>query len=175
MANTVVAELDGRVIGFTDIDAGGYIDMMIVLPDATRQGVASALLGYVTASAHAAGIRVLTKHSSLTARAFFETNGSDVVEVRHPLIRGLILTNLAMRKSLPTSPREIGVVVVIAHRKRQQLRSRGNDEGKFSQFRSGYTKRGRILSNPSPLTRAVRGTDYATSERSTYCRMPPLR
>lgn len=97
-AGTVVATRGGHVIGFTDCDADGYIDMMFVAPSCARQGVASALLRHVTAVAGERGIDTLTTHASVTARPFFAAHGFSVTETRHPIVRGVQLTNYAMRR-----------------------------------------------------------------------------
>ena len=65
---TWVAERDGRLVGFSDLDADGYIDMMFVDPDAVRTGVASALLERLVALAKFRGLAELTVHASITAR-----------------------------------------------------------------------------------------------------------
>ena len=105
-AETLVAVDDGstRVIGFTDIDATGYIDMMFVHPEWVRRGVATALLNDVVARALARSIPTLTTHASLTARPFFESHGFVVTEQRVSVLRGVALTNFAMQRVLrPTT------------------------------------------------------------------------
>ncbi|MFT2816137.1 GNAT family N-acetyltransferase [Leifsonia sp. A12D58] len=105
-AETLVAVDDGssRVIGFTDLDATGYIDMMFVHPDWARRGVATALLDEVVDRSLARGIQTLTTHASLTARPFFAAHGFVVTEQREPVLRGVALTNFAMLRVLrPTT------------------------------------------------------------------------
>ena len=99
-ARTVVATLGGRVVGFSDLDSDGYIDMLFVDPSAARRGVASALLARLCATATDRGMAALTTHSSVTARPFFEANGFTVTETRQPVVRGVTLTNHAMRRVL---------------------------------------------------------------------------
>lgn len=77
---TVVAELDGLVAGFSDLDAHGYIDRLFVDPAAGRRGVGGALLAHLVGVAAAAGIPELTTHASLVARPVFERAGFSVVE-----------------------------------------------------------------------------------------------
>lgn len=97
-ARTAVAVVDGLVVGFTDVDDSGYIDMMFVDPNYGRRGIASALLDWVLAGAALRGAGVLTTHSSITARPFFDAHGFLVDEVRHPEIRGVRMTNFAMSR-----------------------------------------------------------------------------
>lgn len=101
---TVVAEDDGRVVGFTDVDATGYLDMMYVDPDAARRGVATALLAWAVEEATRAGAASLRTHASITARPFFEAHGFRVDEVRHPVRNGVVFENFAM--SRPIGPVE---------------------------------------------------------------------
>jgi len=97
---TVVAVLDAEVVGFTDVDDAGYVDMMFVDPAVVRRGVASALLDHVAATAVGHGARELSTHASVTARPFFERRGFVVVEERRPVVRGVALTNYRMVRTL---------------------------------------------------------------------------
>ncbi|KZM34081.1 GNAT family N-acetyltransferase [Oerskovia enterophila] len=98
--DTVVAVEGDEVLGFSDVDDRGYVDMMFVDPTVTRRGVASALLDHVTRMAREHGAVELTTYASLTARPFFEKHGFVVVEERQPVLRGVSLTNFRMRKPL---------------------------------------------------------------------------
>ncbi|MBB2921611.1 GNAT family N-acetyltransferase [Cellulomonas cellasea] len=96
-SRTQVAEVDGRVVGFTDVDNTGYVDMLFVDPDVARRGTASALLRWVRATAAELGLRELTTNASLTARPVFEAHGFAVVAEQHPVLDGVELTNFRMR------------------------------------------------------------------------------
>ncbi|MBE7701790.1 GNAT family N-acetyltransferase [Oerskovia sp. Sa1BUA8] len=100
LVDTVVAVEGDEVLGFSDVDERGYIDMMFVDPAVTRRGVATALLGRVTEIAREQGADELTTYASLTARPFFEKHGFVVVEEREPVLRGISLTNFSMRRAL---------------------------------------------------------------------------
>ena len=102
-ATTIVATMDARVVGFTDVDEQGYIDMLFVDPQVARCGVATALMTGAVDRARHCGIRQLTSHVSVTARPFFEKNGFVIVEERHPVRAGVALTNFLMRRSLVDS------------------------------------------------------------------------
>lgn len=99
-ARTRVAVRDGAVVGFTDVDAAGCVDMLFVDPAAARQGVARALLDWAVRAAAADGATELTTHASITARPFFEAHGFVVVAEQHPVRRGVTLTNYRMRRPL---------------------------------------------------------------------------
>lgn len=96
-ANTQVAEVDGQIVGFTDLSADGYIDMLFVDPAHLRKGVASALIARAEATARATGIQQLCTHASSTARPFFEAYGFTVEEERTRVVRGVGMTNYRMR------------------------------------------------------------------------------
>jgi putative acetyltransferase len=97
---TVVADVDGRVVGFTDVDATGYLDMLYVDPDAGRRGVATALLDWALEEAGRAGADTVRTHASITARPFFEARGFRVDEVRRPVRNGVVLVNFAMSRPI---------------------------------------------------------------------------
>jgi len=98
--DTVVAEIDGRVAGFTDLDDSGHIDMLFVDPEQSRRGVATALLEWALTRARDLGIAEVNTHASLTARPFFEHHGFTVTRRQHPVIRGVEMTNFAMRRAV---------------------------------------------------------------------------
>ncbi|MGB7979754.1 MAG: GNAT family N-acetyltransferase [Candidatus Nanopelagicales bacterium] len=102
---TQVADTDGRVVGFTDIDDDGYIDMLFVDPDVARQGVGSALLEWARITAEGLGARELTTNASRTARPAFEAHGFTVVAEQCVVLRGVAMPNLRMRRPLSASTR----------------------------------------------------------------------
>jgi putative acetyltransferase len=91
---------DGSVIGFSDVDGSGYVDMMFVDPGAAGRGVATALLRWAEETARVAGAAELTTHASVTARPFFERRGFVVEAEQHPVRRGVELTSYRMRRPL---------------------------------------------------------------------------
>lgn len=99
--NSLVAVADGAIAGFSDVSAGGHIDMMFVSPHHARRGVATALLARLEAEACAAGAVALSTDASLTARPFFERCGFVANAEQHPVIGGVRLTNFRMSKALP--------------------------------------------------------------------------
>lgn len=100
---TWVAEADGVVVGFSDIDAVGYIDMLYVTARHHRRGIAAALLSHLETLANAAQLSCLWTNASLTARPFFERHGFHVVEFRTVTRSMTDLINIRMEK--PLSPR----------------------------------------------------------------------
>ena len=93
---TLVAELDGKLAGFGDMDtACGYLDRLYVHKDFQGRGVATALCGALEQAA--AG--PVTTHASVTARPFFARRGYRVLRAQQVERRGVRLANYAMEKS----------------------------------------------------------------------------
>lgn len=93
---TLVAELDGRLAGFGDLDpAAGYLDRLYVHKDLQGRGVATALCN---ALEEAAAGPVLT-HASVTARPFFARRGYRVLRAQQVERRGVTLANYVMEKA----------------------------------------------------------------------------
>jgi len=95
-----VAELDGVVAGYADLQDSGYIDHFFVSAAAGGQGVGGALMRRLLARAAERALAELTSHVSLTAQPFFAHYGFEIVEHRVVDIGGVALRNAAMRKRL---------------------------------------------------------------------------
>lgn len=92
---TLVAEEDGTIVGFADMDDAGYLDRLYVHKDRQGRGVAAALCDALEAASAAPRFTV---HASITARPFFEKRGYTVVKEQRVQRRGVTLTNYAMEK-----------------------------------------------------------------------------
>lgn len=93
--HTLVAELQGTVVGFGDMDGSGYLDRLYVHRDCQRLGIGSAICDRLEGDSQAAEF---TTAASITARPFFEKRGYRVVREQQVLRRGVWLTNFQMRK-----------------------------------------------------------------------------
>ena len=93
--HTVVAEMDGKIVGFGDMDETGYLDRLYVHKDYQRRGVATAICDALEQNAKVAEF---TTHASITARPFFEKRGYTVVREQQVERRGIWLTNFVMKK-----------------------------------------------------------------------------
>jgi putative acetyltransferase len=98
--NSYVATVDDALVGFSDVDAHCYIDMLFVAPNYLRQGVARQLIGHLEAHARHQRLTELTADVSITARPFFERHGFTVEAEQHPVTVGVQLTNYRMSKQL---------------------------------------------------------------------------
>jgi putative acetyltransferase len=104
--DTFVAAVEGQLVGFSDVSAAGYIDMMFVTSGHGRQGAGHALLTFLEKRAVAAGAGEMSADVSLTARRFFEAHGFIAEGEQHPVIAGVRLTNFHMTKTLRPVLRE---------------------------------------------------------------------
>jgi putative acetyltransferase len=97
---TWVAVIGETIVGFSDLEPDGHLDMMFVHPARQGIGVASALLATAEAAARAQGLTAIFTHASITARPFFERRGFRVVAEQSVEKRGQRLTNFRMEKAL---------------------------------------------------------------------------
>lgn len=95
-----VAELDGDIAGYADLQPSGHIEHFFVSGEYPRRGVGSALMAKLHESAQRQGISSLTADVSLTAEPFFARHGFVVIERKLPIRRGVVLQNAFMRKQL---------------------------------------------------------------------------
>ena len=101
--HTLVAEGDGGVIGFVELEEDGHLDMLYCRRDAVGCGVGSLL--YAAAEERARGlglVRVFTE-ASITARPFFGRRGFVVVGRNVVVRHGVELVNFSMEKILRPS------------------------------------------------------------------------
>ena len=92
--HTLVAEENGEILGFADMDGGGYLDRLYVHRDHQGEGIATALCGALERAASGP----ITTHASITARPFFEGRGYRVLREQQVERRGVWLTNYVMGK-----------------------------------------------------------------------------
>lgn len=98
--STWVAELEGRIAGFSDLERDGHVDMLYVHPDFKRRGVARALLEHIEETARTAGLHRLYTEASITARPVFEAMAFRAILPQTVTIRGETIINYRMEKQL---------------------------------------------------------------------------
>lgn len=94
---SLVAEIDGRIVGFGDIDSTGYLDRLYVAANYQRQGIATALCNNLEATVHGD----ITTFASITAVPFFKQRGYQVVAPNTVWRNGVSLVNYKMLKKAP--------------------------------------------------------------------------
>lgn len=95
--NPFVAELDGTVLAYADVQASGYIDHFFVSGTHPRRGLGTMLMTRILEEAARLELRELTSDVSRTAQGFFERFGFGVVEQRNPVLNGITIPNVLMR------------------------------------------------------------------------------
>ncbi len=97
---TLVAEENGHILGFANLESDGYIDMFYVSAQAQGKGVGKILLKHLEDHAKDLKLDKLTSDVSLTARKFFQHCGflteKEYVKVRN----GVEFKNTLMSKSI---------------------------------------------------------------------------
>ena len=102
----MVAEEEGKIIGFGDMDRSGYLDRLYVHKDFQGRGIASAICdtleSVVEENQKEAGDTAkncFITHASITARPFFEKRGYRVIREQLVERRGEKLKNFVMEKA----------------------------------------------------------------------------
>lgn len=95
-----VAEIEGVIAGYADLQASGYIVHFFVSADFPRRGVGRMLMDRIHEKAAHLGITQLTSDVSKTAQPFFTRFGFEIVEQRFPVRQGVTIPNALMRKTL---------------------------------------------------------------------------
>ena len=97
---TLVAEADGQIAGYGNVDGTGYLDHLFVRWDCQGRGIATALCDALEEHCRDLGLDAVTVHASKTALPFFLHRGYRVEREQQVPLRGQTLTNYAMRKEL---------------------------------------------------------------------------
>ncbi len=100
---TYVAEYNKQIVGFGDLTHQGYLDRLFVHQNYQGLGIAGAIVKKLEACAHDLHIQELAVEASITAKPFFERYGFIIVKKQQVEIRGVMLTNFLMAKSLVES------------------------------------------------------------------------
>lgn len=95
-----VAEVDGKLAAFADLQPSGHIDQFFVAAEFAGQGIGAALMRHLHEQAFSCGIVRLSAHVSLTAQSFFQSFGFDLEKEQRQVIRGIELRNAVMSKTL---------------------------------------------------------------------------
>lgn len=96
----VVAEINGKIVGFAELDPDGHIDCFYVHKDYQRRKIGQRMLDGIIGNATEMGIRKLYSEVSITGVPFFEKNGFWMVKENTVLRNGIPLVNYVMEKHL---------------------------------------------------------------------------
>jgi putative acetyltransferase len=97
---TYVADDEGVIAGFGELEPNGHIDCFYCHKNYQRCGVGSQIYQAIEAKALDLGVGHLRTEASITAKPFFQRMGFSIVEEQKVTCRGEIFTNYVMEKSL---------------------------------------------------------------------------
>ena len=83
---TIVAEINGNIAGFGDIDSNGYLDRLYVHKDFQRRGIGSSICSILENMVDSD--KIIT-HASITAKGFFEKRGYKVIKEQQVKRQGI--------------------------------------------------------------------------------------
>ena len=96
----IVAEADGRLLGFMSLAEGGYIDFAYIRAEARGAGLFRELFKRILDVARAKGVRSLWVHASLTAEPAFAALGFVARKREQVTIGGEVLDRFEMEMIL---------------------------------------------------------------------------
>lgn len=94
---TLIAEINGAVVGFGSIDRSGYLDLLFVHKNHQNRGIATALCNELEKN-----FSTVKTYSSVTAKPFFESRGYVAVKAQGVERGGVLLKNFVMQKENAT-------------------------------------------------------------------------
>lgn len=99
-AHTLVAEVDGAVVGFGGIHDDGYLASLYTHPDHGRKGIGTLLLGALLDRARDRNVRRVFTAASAFSRPLFERHGFILDEVEVVERRGAVFHRFRMSRAL---------------------------------------------------------------------------
>ncbi|MFA0086103.1 N-acetyltransferase family protein [Vibrio sp. 10N.261.51.F12] len=96
--NPFVAEIDGIVVGYTDLQPDGLIDHFFCHHEYQGMGVGKTLMNHVLGVGRERNISRFYSEVSITAKPFYEHFGFKVVQAQEMEVRGQKLRNFVMEK-----------------------------------------------------------------------------
>lgn len=96
----VALDAQGKIIGFSSMNAEGYMHAMFVHKDRQGKGVATRLLAEVEKMAREYEVQKIWAEVSITAKPFFEKHGYRIIKEQKAKANRLYLTNYVMEKTI---------------------------------------------------------------------------
>ena len=94
----LIAEIDGKIVGFGSLGNGNYLDLLYVHKDYLRKGIAEKIYGELANESKRLGFKKITSDVSITAKPFFEKKGFKIEKENKLLIKGIEIINYRMIK-----------------------------------------------------------------------------
>ncbi|MEO1186329.1 MAG: GNAT family N-acetyltransferase [Cyanobacteria bacterium J06636_27] len=95
---TYVADDDGTIAGFGELESDGHIDCFYCHKNYQRMGVGKKIYHAIEAKANELGINRLYSEASITAKPFFLRMGFSIIKKQQVERRGESFINYAMEK-----------------------------------------------------------------------------
>jgi N-acetylglutamate synthase-like GNAT family acetyltransferase len=95
-----VAEIEGEIVGFVELEADGHIDCFYCHSQYQNQGIGTELLNYIEDIAKSRNNQKLYAEVSITAKPFFLKRGFSIIKKQRVKRRGKVFKNYVMEKYL---------------------------------------------------------------------------
>ncbi len=96
----IIAEDNGTIVGFCELEADGHIDCFYVHKDYQGRGVGWLMYDEIERRARLSGLPRLYAEVSITALPFFRRQGFQIVAQQEVQLQGVGFTNFRMEKLL---------------------------------------------------------------------------
>lgn len=97
---TLVAENDGKILGFAQLKEDGHIDCFYCHKDFLEQGIGQKLFKGIENETRRRGLNKLYVEASITAKPFFKKMGFSVTKKQAVILNEVELINFRMQKVL---------------------------------------------------------------------------
>lgn len=95
---TFIVEIDGKIVGFGDLNYKKYIDRLYTHKDYQGIGIASKILWTLEQEARKLGYTELYTEASTTAKPFFQNKGYRIIQSQNKQHNGQVFVNFIMKK-----------------------------------------------------------------------------
>ncbi len=104
---TVVAEEEGRVVAFGQLEPDDHLAFIYCLGSHCRRGIASAIYRELEAHAFQKGVVRIHTEASRISRPFFSNHGYEIIEVETASRFGVEFERFRMAKEIPSEMSEM--------------------------------------------------------------------
>ena len=95
---TFIAEINGKIVGFGDLNDKKYVDRLYAHKDYQGLGIASKILCTLEQEAKKLGYTELYTEASITAKPFFQNRGYKILQSQNKQYNGHVFVNFIMKK-----------------------------------------------------------------------------
>lgn len=100
---TFITEINGKIVGFGDLNDKKYIDRLYTHKDYQGLGSASKILSTLEQEAKKLGYTKLYTEASITAKPFFQNRGYKILQSQNKQYNGHVFVNFIMKKNIFSS------------------------------------------------------------------------